>query len=204
MGALKKIKNSGVSNVIKHCYRETNNPSNNMIDKTKSHMNYSLIQRNISPYAYYRKRITEVPHVKRKDLVTLCTWCITAPKTLEQNKIHTFFQLTTEFIAKTYGSENIVCSVAHMDETSPHLHAMFIPVSKKSGRICCNDVITRNHLRKFHPLLDQYLKENGLETEIMNGITKKQGGNMEVRKLKLNRSVEYEKKVSYDQITILR
>lgn len=61
MGALKKIKNSGVSNVIKHCYRETNNPSNNMIDKTKSHMNYSLIQRNISPYAYYRKRITEVP-----------------------------------------------------------------------------------------------------------------------------------------------
>lgn len=69
MGAMKKIKNSGVSNVIKHCFRETNNNSNTMIDKARSALNYSLIDRDISAYDYYKERISQVPHVKRIEIV---------------------------------------------------------------------------------------------------------------------------------------
>lgn len=207
MGAMKKIKNSGVSNVIKHCFRETNNNSNTMIDKARSALNYSLIDRDISAYDYYKERISQVPHVKRKDLVMLCAWCVTAPITLDRNKLSTFFELVTDYIKEVYKEENVVFSVVHMDESTPHVHIGIIPVSKKSGRICCNDVMTRGHLMQFHPRMSQYLEDHGLVADVISGITKAQGGNIEVReykKLKLNRTINQEHTRTYDEIEIVR
>lgn len=209
MGAMKKIKNSGVSNVIKHCFRQTNNNSNTLIDKKRSALNYSLINRDIAPYDYYKMRISQVPHVKRKDLVTLCTWCITAPETLDRNKVPIFFELVTSYIKEVYKEENVVFSVVNADESTPHVHIGIIPVSEKSGRICCNDVMTRGHLMQFHPRMRQYLEDHGLVADVMSGITKAQGGNIEVReykKLKLNRTInrEHEHTVTYDEIQIVR
>ena len=34
-----------------------------------------------------------------------------------------------EFLDKRYGKENVVCAVVHYDETTPHLHYAFIPVT---------------------------------------------------------------------------
>lgn len=207
MGSVEKYKHKAVSNILKHCLRQTNNNSNKNIDPNRSHLNYNLIDRKIDPYAYYKQRLSKIPHANRKDLVTLASWVITAPKSLPRNDLPRFFQLVTEFCIQTYGIDNLVISVVHMDETHPHTHIAWIPQSKKTGRVCCNDVLTRNHLRRFHPLLDQYLKDHGLNNaQIMTGITREQGGNIPVKKLKLNRTktVTHEHPVLYDQINILR
>lgn len=205
MGSVEKYKHKAVSNILKHCLRQTNNNSNKNVDPNRSHLNYNLIDRK-DPYSYYKQRLSEIPHANRKDLVTLASWVITAPKSLPKNDMPRFFQLVTQFVMKTYSIENCILGAVHLDESNPHIHLAFIPVSKITGRVCANDVLTRNHLRRFHPLLDQYLKDNGLNTKIMTGITREQGGNIPVKKLKLNRTrtVTHEHPVSYDQINILR
>lgn len=43
-----------------------------------------------------------------------------------------------DWCAKRYGQENIICFQVHLDESSPHIHALIVPVGQraKSGREC--------------------------------------------------------------------
>ena len=84
----------------------------------------------------------------------------------------------------------------------PHLHFDFIPVasvnleyelSKKrhdpkieqyTERVCANDVLTRSSYRTFHGDWQRYLQEHGIDAKVKTGITKAQGGNVSVSKLK--------------------
>lgn len=68
-----------------------------------------------------------------------------------------------------YGQENVVQAIVHDDEGGqPHLHFCFIPVEEdlkheQGYKICANDVLDRRELRNFHPDLQRYLNEHGLE-----------------------------------------
>ena len=39
-----------------------------------------------------------------------------------------YFQDALEFLAQKFGKENLIASAVHTDETTPHLHAIFVPV----------------------------------------------------------------------------
>ena len=59
--------------------------------------------------------------------------------------------------------------------------------------MCANDVLDRRELRNFHPDLQRYLDEHGLEDAcVMTGVTRAQGGNRTVAELKAEREQEYE------------
>lgn len=59
--------------------------------------------------------------------------------------------------------------------------------------MCANDVLDRRELRNFHPDLQRYLNEHGLEDAcVMTGVTRAQGGNRTVAELKAEREQEYE------------
>lgn len=84
----------------------------------------------------------------------------------------------------------------------PHLHFDFIPVvnvdleyelSKKrhdpkieqyAERVCANDVLTRSSYRSFHGDWQRYLEEHGIDARVKTGVTKAQGGNIPVSRLK--------------------
>ena len=87
----------------------------------------------------------------------------------------------------------------HDDEGGqPHLHFCFIPVEEdlkheQGYKICANDVLDRRELRNFHPDLQRYLNEHGLEdARVMTGVTKRQGGNRTVAQLKAEREYQQE------------
>ena len=62
-------------------------------------------------------------------------------------------------------------------------------------KICANDILGRRELRNFHPDLQRYLNEHGLEdAHVMTGVTKRQGGNRTVAELKVEREQEYQQK----------
>ena len=65
---------------------------------------------------------------------------------------------------KRYGKENAVCAVVHYDETTPHLHYAFIPVTfdekKQREKVSAKEVLNRKDLQSFHDDLDKHLKEN--------------------------------------------
>lgn len=188
-----------IVNQLRHIERTIKNPSNEDIDFAESGKNYSLIpDRGISSYSYYKKRKAELYCYNRADVKTMAGWIVTAPRDLPEEEQDNFFQKTYNFLCERYGGEkNVVQAVVHKDESGqPHLHFCFIPVvpDKKHGgeKICACQVLNRNELRDFHPALQKYLTENGVNAKVISGITKAQGGNKTVREMKQERKWEQE------------
>ena len=68
-------------------------------------------------------------------------------------------------------------------------------------KVCANDVLDRRELRNFHPDLQRYLDEHGLEdAHVMTGVTRAQGGNRTVAELKSEREQEYEQETERPEL----
>lgn len=133
MGANKKFNRSAVTNQLRHVLREVDYPKNVDIDKTKSHLNYSLTpERKMSPKEYLYERLKEI-HIFNKPGINLMSgWIITRPKEITDNSEKEFFEACYEFLKERYGGEkNVVSAEIHKDESGePHMHFCFVPVTK--------------------------------------------------------------------------
>lgn len=93
-----------------------------------------------------------------------------------------------KWLRDTYGKENVVSAVLHMDETTPHIHATLIPIvtgerrkakteqpdgkrkyKKKdatANRLCADDVMTRVNLKAYQDTYAQSMQAYGLKRGI--------------------------------------
>lgn len=199
MASVKKFSEAEVINQLRHIERTIYNPTNEDIDKDKTHLNYSLSpQREVSSFNYYKHRKSELHCMNRKDVKTMAGWIITAPTDLSAHEYKLFFSSCYDFLENRYGKENVIQAIVHGDESGqPHLHFCFIPAAsdlKHGGeKICAKEILNRTELQNFHPALQKHLTEHGIKTNIMSGITKAQGGNRTVSELKKERSLKIEK-----------
>ncbi len=95
-----------------------------------------------------------------------------------------------EWLAKTFGKENVVSTTLHMDEDTPHIHASVVPIvtgerrKKKSNkpespekkkyrkknreapRLCANDVMARDRLKGYQGSYAIAMQKYGLQRGI--------------------------------------
>lgn len=119
---------------------------------------------------------------KRSHVNVISDWAITCPEELkgEPEQVRRFFAVSWEFLQGRYGAENCLQGYVHMDETSPHMHAVVCPV--KDGRVSAKALFTRAELSGFHKELDEVMaQEFGQPGLILNGRTK---GNYTTAELK--------------------
>ena len=198
---LEKYKTTQVSGLIRHDLRESENHSNENIDKSRSHLNYDLAGHN-DPYEYYKKRLSEIKVQKRDDVKTMCSWCATLPKSMDIKDSDKFFKSVYDFMCKRYGKENIVSAVVHMDETTPHIHIKFIPAirdKKHPERYKCSakEVINRKELQTIHVDLSKEMERIfGYDIGVLNGATA--GGNKTLQELKNQSLIEQNEKLQLE------
>jgi len=91
------------------------------------------------------------------------------------------------YLADTFGRENIVSAVLHMDEQTPHIHATLVPIVKgvrkrkkkeeqvkkryrkkptDTARLCADDVMTRAKLKSYQDTYAQAMSGYGLQRGI--------------------------------------
>lgn len=193
MAAYKKHNNAAVYGVLKHNNRETQKPSNVDIDPQRTKLNYNLAPPDrgntlAENKAYYSQRLDEVYHYKRDTLVTCCEWVITAPKDLPESEEKAFFTACYDFFNTQYNEKNVIHCSIHYDEGiknsqgkivygKPHMHYMFIPIvpcEEKHGfkeKVCCKELMTRNHLLNVHPQLNDFLEKSDVHCNVNSGAT---------------------------------
>jgi hypothetical protein len=67
------------------------------------------------------------------------------------------------FLAKEYGSANIVGFAVHMDEATPHIHATVVPLTN-DGRLSAKEVVGNKHdLKRLQDKYGNTMKKYGLE-----------------------------------------
>ena len=109
---------------------------------------------------------------------------------IEQNgRLDEWCDDSLEWLQETFGKENIVSAVLHMDETTPHIHATLVPIvrgerrkvrfeqeqtgkkkyKKKNpanSRLCADDVMNRVKLKQYQNSYAEKMQRYGLERGI--------------------------------------
>ena len=71
------------------------------------------------------------------------------------------------YLQDTFGKENFVSGVIHLDETHPHLHFDFVPIEDK--RLTANTIISPNRLRKYQSDFLKHLQDNNPDLNFQRG-----------------------------------
>ncbi len=206
MAEIKKFKRGAVGRLLLHNNRTQDDGvthSNEMIDLSKTPENYIL---NAGGIDAYRKRMAEIYHIDRADLVTLAEAIVTLPRDVNPRDERKFFEGVYDFYKTDFGEKNIINAVVHKDESQPHIHFDFIPVKPREdslrvqnyekehgltvdGMLNARSVLNRIYFQKMHPRLLQFMTERlGYECEILNGATA--NGNLTITQLKLKTLTE--------------
>ena len=186
---VKKFKSSDVRGMQIHNQRESENSINKDIDSSRTNLNYDLHNQN---QINYNKRVKEIleegykgNRAIRKDATVMTGTIVSSDREFfnklnsEQTKL--FFETSYNYFKNFYGEKNIIAAQVHLDETTPHMHIMAVPL-KEDGRLSAKTMITRESLRKFQSELPKLLQEKGFK--INRGVENSKANHKETIELK--------------------
>lgn len=194
-----KYTSSALGQMCKHYNRsdyEDRNYSNENIDKSRTEQNYNLgPARDCSEIEFINKRVDEVKHLNRSDVVKMADWVVTLPKDYQGSQ-KAFFEQAYNALESRYGRENVVSAYVHLDEKQPHLHFAFVPITRTLDKdnnviekLSAKEVLTRTELREMHPYMEKYLERHLREpVHLLNGETR--DGNKAIKELKRDTAIK--------------
>lgn len=136
----KKLSSMGsVASSLQHCYRERETP-NAVPDRTPQNEHGKA---KTTDEAMGRLRDL-LPAKRRKDAVLAVEYVMTASpewweKASKAQQLE-FFNQSHKWLASKYGKDNVFVATIHRDETSPHLSAFVVPLTK-DGRLSAKEFI---------------------------------------------------------------
>ena len=185
-----KYKRDNLKGIFRHNERRNKNYSNDNIDKEKSYLNYSLKN---PKYSYEKEfdRIREKYNLKGQIKTVsniACEYIITSDKEfferIGESETKRYFEIAYKFVCeyKNLGEQYILSAKVHMDEQSPHLHLVFLPVvhtqDKKGNNIdklaCSEFWKAKDSYRQLQNAFYDYMVSHNFELE--RGLPKEETG----------------------------
>ena len=174
-----KFKKDAIRGIQSHNRRERESHSNPDIDYSRSVGNYDLHESTSDNYAQaIQNRIDDLLMVKavRKDAVHMCGLIVSSDKSfftrMGKEETRRFFAEAAAYLTDFVGKENVISAMVHMDEKTPHMHFLHVPVTQ-DGRLSANSIYSRASLKKLQTELPSYLQSRGFE--IQRGVEQKPG-----------------------------
>ncbi len=185
-----KYKRENLKGIYRHNERRNKNYSNDNIDKEKSYLNYSLK----SPKYRYDKEfdIMKEKYDLKGQIKTVsniaCEYIITSDKQffeeIGEEETKGYFETAYQFVAeyKNLGEQYIMSAKVHMDEETPHMHLIFLPVvhtqDKKGNDIdklaCSKFWKEKDSYRRLQDAFYQYMTSHNFKLE--RGVPKEETG----------------------------
>ncbi len=143
--------------------------SNPDIDPTRKQDNYHLIAPKQSYYMEIERLIKLNECRRRANSVLMVETIISAtPEYIDRlpaGEQEELFQSVADFMKQRVGEQNILSAIVHMDETSPHMHLCFCPITK-DGRLCAKDILDNaKDLARWQDDIFEHLHERWPELE---------------------------------------
>ena len=176
---MNKFKKDAVRGIQSHNRRERESHSNPDIDYARSVQNYDLHEAASENYAQaIQNRIDDLLMVKavRKDAVHMCGLVVSSDREffgkLNADETKHFFEEAAAYLTEFVGKENVLSAMVHMDEKTPHMHFLHVPITK-DGRLCAKDIYTKAALKKLQDELPKHLQKYGFPVE--RGVEQQKG-----------------------------
>ena len=176
-----KYKRENLKGIFRHNERRNKNYSNKNIDKEKSYLNYSLKDTQFTyekEFDRIRKEYNLKGQIKTVSNI-ICEYIITSDKaffdTIGEDETKRYFETAYKFVCeyKELGEQYILSAKVHMDEETPHMHLVFIPVvhtTDKKGnnidKIACSEFWeAKDSYRQLQNAFHSYITANGIYLE---------------------------------------
>ena len=112
-------------------------------------------------------------------------------KIANDGRLNSWIDANLKWLRDTFGNENLVSCVLHMDEKTPHLHASVVPIvtgervrrkregekkyeTKSGPRLSADDVMRRTKLHEYQNSYAKTMKSFGLQRGIVGSTAKHQ------------------------------
>lgn len=154
---------------MKHNYRIGNVKN---ADPAFTHRNEQLFRLPVGEtyHSFFEKKMMDLPYYENHKIRKNATLGFEillsyGTKNLPENfSINHWKEQSKRWLESEFGRFNIASAVLHMDEGTPHIHAVIIPI--KDGRLCASAYIPdRQAMRDLHLRYHGFTKECGLESE---------------------------------------
>lgn len=176
-----KYKRENLKGIYRHNERRNKNYSNKNIDKEKSNLNYSLKDTQFTyekEFGRIRKEYNLKGQIKTVSNI-ICEYIITSDKaffnTIGEDETKRYFETAYKLVCeyKDLGEQYILSAKVHMDEETPHMHLVFIPVvhtTDKKGnninKIACSEFWkVKDSYRQLQNAFHSYITANGFDLE---------------------------------------
>lgn len=156
-----------VAAMERHNLRKNENYSNEDVDLGRSHENLILKHPEVTQYQDARAIIEgRAVNQVRKTSVWQTEFIISSDqeffKELPREEQNRFFEESYKYLAREFGEQNITCAVVHYDETTPHMHFDFVPMTEQN-KLSRKEVMTRERLLKIQDEMPRILHEKGYD-----------------------------------------
>lgn len=136
----KKLASMGsVAGALRHCYRERETPN---ADPERTPTNEHAAATS-TDQAMGRMRAL-LPEKRRRDAVLAVEYLMTASpewwQEASRKQQDEFFRRSRQWLADKYGADRIVTATIHRDETTPHLSAFVVPLTR-DGRLSAREFV---------------------------------------------------------------
>lgn len=176
-----KYKRENLKGLYRHNERRNKNYSNKNINKELSHLNYSLKDCKHSyekEFELIREKYNLKGQIKTVSNI-VCEYIITSDKeffnSIGAEETKRYFETAYKFVCdyKNLGEQYILSAKVHMDEETPHMHLVFIPVvhtqDKKGNdidKIACSEFWKeKDSYRQLQDSFYKYVKANNFNLE---------------------------------------
>ena len=176
-----KYKRANLKGIYRHNERKNTNYSNKNIDKERTHLNYHLKQPENSyekEFEVIRKEYDLKGQIKEVSNI-VCEYIITSDKEffvfIVFKATKRYFKTAYDFVCqyKGLGEQYILSAVVHMDEETPHMHLVFIPVvhtinkqGQEIDKVACSEFWkVKDSYRRLQDAFYKCVTENGFELE---------------------------------------
>lgn len=183
-----KYKRENLKGIYRHNERRNKNYSNKNINKELSYLNYSLKDCSHSyekEFELIKEKYSLKGQIKTVSNI-VCEYIITSDKdffnSIGAEETKRYFETAYKFVCdyKNLGEQYILSAKVHMDEETPHMHLVFIPVvhtqDKKGNdidKIACSEFWKdKDSYRQLQDAFYNYIKSNNFDLERGNEKTR--------------------------------
>lgn len=166
---VQKFTGGSVGAMEKHLEHKAKNSKNKDIDPERTHLNENILDDGSGRSLREKiKAVTDTrqnPEKKiRKDAIQFCSVMVSASPDFFKGKTKEecmeYFKAASKFLQEKYGKENCVGAYVHMDEKTPHMHFVFVPMTK-DRRLSSKEINSRGNLTRLQNELPKHLQRNG-------------------------------------------
>ena len=185
-----KYKRENLKGIYRHNERRNKNYSNKNINPELSHLNYSLRDCKHSyekEFDLIKEKYNLKGQIKTVSNIA-CEYIITSDhdyfERIGEEETKRFFETAYKFVSeyKNLGEQYIMSAKVHMDEQTPHMHLVFLPVvhtTDKKGnsidKLACSEFWkAKDSYRQLQDAFYKYMVENGFN--LQRGLPKEETG----------------------------